>query len=385
MAVQRVDGDERVTALELFFDLVFVFAITQVTTLMVGNPTWGGLGEGMLVLTALWFGWASYAWLTNTVNPEEGGVRLAYFGAMAAFLVSALAVPHAFEDDALVFGVAYAAVRLLHLALYGLASREDPLLRYAIWRLARSMVTASALIVAAGLVDGTARYVLWGIALASEVAGPYVFGVTGWRVHPHHFVERHGLVVIIALGESIVAVGAAASHDLSFALVLGAVFGLSVAGAIWWSYFDVAALVAERRLAQQTGDAMAKQARDSYTYLHLPMVAGIILFAFGCKRALGHAHEALDYVGAIALCGGVALYLAAHIAFRLRNTRTWNKQRCVAVIILVALIPICREVDAIVALALVTATTCGLIVYEAIRFKQVRDRVRHAQEILVSQ
>jgi low temperature requirement protein LtrA len=374
----------RVTALELFFDLVFVFAITQVTSLLAADPTWRGLGHGMLVLAALWWAWASYAWLTNSVDPEEGVARLVIFAAMAAMLVASLATPRAFAGDGLLFGVAYALVRVLHLALYSRVA-GDAGVRAVVRRLAPTALTASALLVAAGAIGGSARTPLWVLALAIDYGGLLLIGLRGWQVAPAHFAERHGLIIIIALGESIVAVGVGlGGGDLSAGVVTAAVLGVAVAAALWWSYFDVVALVAERTLRGLEGDARNRMARDSYTYLHLPMVAGIVLFALGVKKVVAHVGEPLDTVPAVGLCGGLALYLAALVAFRLRNVRSVNRQRTVAALLLVALIPPATRVDALVALAAVTTVACGLIAYEAVRFAGARDRVRHAGAIEVS-
>jgi len=386
MAIPRAEDDDRVTNLELFFDLVFVFAITQVTGLMAHHPTWGGLAQGMLVLSALWFAWASYAWLTNTIDPEEGGVRLAIFAAMAALLVASLAVPEAFGDDAVVFGVAYLLVRILHIALYTLAGQGDRDLLAVTRRLAGPMLTGAVLILIAGFTDGALQYLLWIVAVALDVGGPLVRGVTGWRLNPHHFAERHGLIIIIALGESIVAVGVGfTGEELTASVIACAVLGTAVASSLWWAYFDVVAPVAARRLAARTGVDRARNARDSYTYLHLPMVAGIVLFALGVKKTLEHVDEPLKIIPAVALCGGLSLYLLAHIAFRLRNVGSLNRQRLVTALVLAALIPVVHRVDALVGLTIVTVVCCGLIAYEAIRFRVARDRIRHPQpEVAVS-
>src|SRR4051794_17009959 len=197
MAIPRADGQERVTNLELLFDLVFVFAITQVTGLMAHHPTWEGVAQGMLVLAALWFAWASFAWLTNTLNPEEGAVRLAIFATMAALLICSLAVPHAFTSDAAAFGACYLVVRSMHLALYAIAARSDATLWPVVRNLAPSMLVGAGLILGAGFADGTLQYALWIVALTIEIGGPFVRGVSGWRLNPHHFAERHGLIIIV--------------------------------------------------------------------------------------------------------------------------------------------------------------------------------------------
>jgi low temperature requirement protein LtrA len=375
----RESAEERVTPLELFFDLIFVFAITQVTGLIAADPTWAGLARGLVVLGVLWWAWAAYAWLTNTINPEEGAVRIAMFAAMGAMLIASLAVPDVFGDDAFMFACAYAFVRVAHLVLYAIAGRGDRDLLAAVARLAAGTATGVGLLFVASALDGRAQATVWALALALDLLGAYVGGARGWRLSAGHFAERHALVVIIALGESIVALGLAATTDLSAGVIVAALLGLSIAAALWWAYFDVVALVAERRLRETAGRAQLAMARDSYSYLHLPMVAGIILFAVGVKKTLGEVGEPLKLVPAVALCGGVALYLLAHILFRLRNVGSLNRQRLVVGGLLLALIPLAVEIAALATLALVAILCVGLIVYEAVRFAEARDRVRHAQ------
>jgi low temperature requirement protein LtrA len=372
----HVEAEQRVTPLELFFDLVFVFGLTQVTSLMSADPTWSGLARGMLVLAALWWAWAAYAWLTNTIDPDEGAARLAVFGAMAAMLIVGLAAPGAFDDDALLFGGAYLAVRVLHIVLYALAA-DDEDIRGAVMRLAPTSIVAPGLILGAAALDGAAQGIVWLVALAVDYSGPLYGGGRGWRVFPAHFAERHGLIVIIALGESIVAIGiGAAGIELGGRVVLAAILGVVVSAALWWSYFDVVAIVAERKMTEAKGVARSRIARDSYSYLHLPMVAGIILLALGVKKTIGHVDEPLESVPAVALCGGVALYYLAHIAFRLRNVRSMNWQRLVAALGCLALIPVATNARAIVGLAAIAGLCAILITYEAIRFREARARVR---------
>jgi low temperature requirement protein LtrA len=375
---QHHEEEQRVTPLELFFDLVFVFALTQVTALMSAMPTWEGIARGMLILSALWWAWGAYAWLTNYIAADEGRERLLMFASMAAMLVAALAVPGAFEDDGVLFGCAYALVRWLHIFIFAEAN-EDVDAAEAIRRLARTAIPGPALLIAAGFVDGPWEYVLWVVALAIDFAGPFVFGVRGFRVSPGHFAERHGLIVIIALGESIVAVGVGAQGlELDAGMIAAAVLGIAIAAALWWAYFDVVALVAERRFRRSTGDARNRHARDSYSYLHLPMIAGIILVALGIKKTLGEVEEPLKAVPAAALLGGIALYYLGHVGFRLRNVGSLSRQRLAAAILCLALIPVSTEVDALIALAIAATVTSGLIAYEAIRFKEARARVRTA-------
>ena len=382
MTVQSRDenGEERVTPLELFFDLVFVFAFTQVTALISGDPTWAGLAKGLVVLGVLWWAWAAYAWLTNTVDAEEGEVRLVVFGAMVAMLVASLAVPDVFGNDAFVFACAYAVVRVAHLALYAFAGRGDRDLLAAVGRLSAGSLVAISLLFVASALDGPAQTAVWVIALACDFAGAFIGGGRGWRLEPGHFAERHGLIVIIAIGETIVALGASVTHDLGLGVITAAALGLAIAFALWWAYFDVVAIVAERRLREATGKEQLTMARDSYSYLHLPMIAGIILLAVGVKKTLADIGEPLATVPAVALCGGVALYLGAHILFRLRNVRTLSHRRLVVTLVLLGLIPVALEIPALATLAVVAALCVGLIAYEAIRYAEARERVRNSAE-----
>ncbi len=369
--------EKRVAPLELFFDLVFVFAITQVTALMAADPHWDGLGRGLLVLAALWWAWAAYAWLTNYIAAEEDRERLLMLAVMGAFLIAALAAPDAFGDDALEFALAYAAARWLHIFIFAEAN-DDIDAGEAIRRLARTALPAPALLIAAAFIeDDTTQALVWIVALAMDFLGPYVFGVRGFRVSPGHFAERFSLIVIIALGESIVAIGTGLHGELTLGTIAASLLGLVLAFGLWWAYFDVVAIVAERRFRQSEGERRLRIARDSYSYLHLPMIAGIMLVALGVKKTLGDVDAPLETIPSVALFGGIALYYAGHIGFRLRNVRTLNRPRSVAIVLCLALIPLGTEVDAIVALAMASAVTSAVIAYEAIRYAEARDRIRH--------
>jgi low temperature requirement protein LtrA len=371
------DG-EQVTPLELFFDLVFVLALTQCTTLIVRTPTWEGMLKGLLVLGMLWWSWVGYAWLTSVVDPEEGSVRLVMFAAMAAFLVAALCVPGAFGAEALLFAFAYGAVRVAHIVLFMLASREDPELRSSVLGLAASTAIAVGLLFVAAFTSGALQIGLWVLALLLDAGGPLLFGADGWRLVPGHFAERHGAIVIIALGESIVALGIGAKAVLSTGVVVAAVLGVAIAATLWWVYFDVTAIVAERRLAQaQEGRERNEIARDSYSYLHFPMVAGIALIAVGMKRTIEHVDDPLKLVPAAALLGGAAMYLIAHVAFRLRNMNTLSGRRLLCSFVLLALLPAGAALPAIATLAILAALLTALITYEALRYAEAREHVRH--------
>jgi low temperature requirement protein LtrA len=370
------DG-ERVTPLELFFDLVFVLAITQCTALMSHHPTWSGIAQGLLVLGMLWWAWTGYSWLTSVIDPEEGAVRLVMFGAMAALLLVSLCVPEAFGDLALAFALIYGAVRAAHIALFMLASPEDDALRHSVLALAASSLVAVVLLATASLFDGLAQGALWALALLLDMGGPYFFGAEGWKLVPGHFAERHGLIVIIALGESIVAIGVGASHSLDLGIGTAAVLGVALAAAMWWVYFDIVAIVASRRLAEaEPGRVQNEMARDSYSYMHLPMVAGIVLVALGLKTTIGHTGDHLHTVPAFALLGGLAIYLFGHVAFRYRHIHTINRQRLLLGIALLILVPVATEVPALVTVGVANLLIWAMIAYETRLYGEGRQQVR---------
>jgi len=370
---------ETVTPLELFFDLVFVLALTQCTALMADEPTWEGLAKGLLVLAVMWWSWVGYAWLTSVVDPEEGSVRLVMFAAMAAFLVAGLSVPGAFGASAFLFALAYAVMRIAHIALFMLASRDDPLFRRSVLGLAISTAIGVSLLLAASTTDGALQGGLWGAAILLDTAGPYFFGAEGWKLAPHHFAERHGLIIIIALGESIVAIGLGVTGSVDLGIVTAAVLGTAVAAALWWLYFDVVALVSARRLSEAPeGRVRNEIARDSWSYLHFPMVAGIVLVALGMKKTLGDVEQPLELVPATALLGGTALYLLAHVAFRLRNVHTLNSRRLGLAIVLLALAPLvdALRLPALGTIAILAAALVALVAYETHSYGESRTRVR---------
>ncbi len=373
-----IEVEQKATPLELFFDLVFVFAFTQVTALMSDNPTWEGLGQGMLVLAAVWWAWGGYAWLTNALHRDDMLARAGLISAMAAMLIAALAVPQAFGDDAVIFGVAYFLVRVIHIGVYTYGAREVDI-RGAILKLAPGLLAAPALLIVAGFLDGGAQAGLWIVALLIDYGTPYLRDVSGFRVSASHFAERFGLIVIIALGESIVAVGAGLEGDaLTGGVIVAAVAGLALAAAMWWAYFDVVALVAERKLAEADGIERNRLARDSWGVLHGLLIAGIILTALGVKKTVGDVDVALKAVPAVALCGGVAIYLLGHVAIRYRTIHSLNRQRAFAALIALALIPYAIEVDSLAALVTVAALMVGVVAYEAIHFRQRRAELRAA-------
>jgi low temperature requirement protein LtrA len=377
MGVQRT-GEERVTPLELFFDLVFVLSFTQVTLKMAADPGWQSLGEGLLILAAVWWAWCAYGWLTNSIDPDQTLNRVCIFAAMGGMLVVSLAIPDAFGDRGVLFGCAYFFVRAMQLVLYvrntpGAAEGGD---LQAVLRLAPGFLLGSALLIVAGLLDDGARASVWILAILIDWSTPLFFGTEEFHLDPTHFAERHGLIVMIALGESVLAIGAASGLTLTAGQVFAALFGIAAVAALWWAYFDVVAIVAERRLSEAPAGEQAPLARDAYSYLHFPLIAGIVLLALGLKETLAATGETLETVPALALTAGPALYLLGQIAFRERVLGTFSPHRAAAAVALLALIPLALGADALVALAAVALVLAVLIAYEAVHFREQRGRVR---------
>jgi low temperature requirement protein LtrA len=370
-------GDQ-VMPLELFFDLVFVLALTQCTTLMSDNPTWEGIGQGLLLLGLLWWSWVGYSWLTSVLDPEEGGVRFSLFAAMAAFLIAAICLPDAFSDLATEFAVAYGIVRAAQIALFWIASEDDPGLRRSIVGLAVGTAIGISLLLAGSFLDPGPRAAVWGLALVLDMSGPQLFGSEGWHLVPGHFAERHGLIIIIALGESIVAIGVGAGAEMTWGIAGAASLGIAILAALWWTYFDVVALVSARRLASvPEGKVRNELARDSYSYIHFAMVAGIILVALGLKKTLGDVDGELKLVPAFALLAGAALYLLGLAAFRYRHVKSVNWRRLGLAAILVALLPAAVELPAISIVAIAATLLWVLIALETRGYGEDRAQVRH--------
>jgi low temperature requirement protein LtrA len=385
LSEQQLEREQRVSPLELFFDLVFVFGFTQVTTVLSDNPTWSGLGHALLILVALWWAWAAYAWLTNAVDPSKGPIWGTMMVAMAAMFVAALAVPEVFGRHGVLFGVAFSIVAVMQLTLYALSARGDQDLFTAVLRIAPSALAGAALILAAGFVHGGVKTVLWAIALGIGFFGPLFVELSGWRVHPAHFVERHGLIVIIAIGESLVAIGLGARGTaLGAGVIVAAVLGFLVAASFWLAYFDFFTIRAHQLLTDRSGTPRVALARDVYTYLHLPMVAGIVLFAFSLKTTLAHVGDELAAVPALCLSGGPALYLLAYVALRVRVSGQLGGGRLVAAIACAALVPVALTVPALVALSLLAAVWVALHAYELIWWREARAQTR-AQSAPASQ
>lgn len=374
------DEEYSVTPLELFFDLIFVFAFTQVTALMAHDLTWAGMVRGAALLLVVWWAWVGYSWLTNAVPVDDDiRARVVVFAAMAAGLVMGLAIPHAFDSDGVLFGFSYLTVTLLFVLLYAVATRDRPEMNRAVRRLAPGVLAAPVLVVVAGYLDESLlRAVLWTVALIVTVAAPLASGTRGWHVRPAHFAERHGLIIIIALGESVVALGLSASEEAqTFLIVAASVLGLVLVASLWWIYFDVVSRAAEIALKNATDQKRNALARDAYSYLHFFMVLGVVFLALGLKKSLLHVTDPLPAVAAFGLFGGVALYLLAHVGVRLRVVGSLNKVRLALGIVLLAAFPLGTVLPAYASVSVILVAVVGLIVYELATYRDVRHRLRH--------
>lgn len=392
----RLTEGASVSPLELFFDLVFVFAITQVVQLMAAahdDAQALGFVRGLLVICIIWWCWCCYAWLGNTVRADEGAARLSLFAVMGVMFVVALTIPEAFEDmetgipGPLVFAACYLVVRTVHLLLYWFAADGDDGLRARLLKNCIPMLGGTAILIVAAFTHGWIQVLLWALAIVFDLSAVLLMGLSGWRINSaKHWTERHGLIIIIALGESIMSIGVGvAEKPISWPVIIGALLGVVVAAAMWWAYFDTMALAAEHKLAHTRGDHRVVLAAHGYTYLHLPLVAGVVLVALGLKKVLtyvvDHEHygvmEPLHGLDLYALFGGVVLYLLGHAAFGWRMLRVVKLQRLIAAAALVLLTPVAANVPALAALGIVALVLVITFAYETIRYAEAREAVRH--------
>lgn len=394
--IQPMGEDATVTQLELFFDLVLVFAFTMVTDLAADEPTAANMLRSLLVLAVLWWVWIDYAWLGNVLRADEGVTRVAMFVAMGGGFLAAITIPEAFHDipggwyGPLVFAMAYLLVRLVHLTMFWLASAEDAQLRGQVLRWALGSITVgTTLLVIAAMTSGTVQICLWIAAICGDYLWTHFAG-NDWRLKsPGHFAERHGLIIIVALGESIVAIGiGVAGLPVSWPIVVAAMLGLTVSGLLWWAYFDTDALRVEHNLRAATGARRIQIARTCYTFWHFPMIVGIIALSLGLKKVLSYVGDesehtltdALTGIPLVALYGGVVLYLVGLIGFDYFGTGRTGVLRPVTTVVLCALTPLAAKLPALAALALLCVVLTALIAWETTRFAETRDHIRHPVE-----
>jgi len=363
------------TTLELFYDLVFVFAITQVSHLLLEDVTWTHAGQATLVLLVVWWSWNYTTWVTNELDPDSIAVRLLLLGLMLASLLMAIAIPDAFGDKALLFAGAYVVIQVgRHLFLTFVAAEPGTNERIRAGRILTWFIAAGVLWIAGALVDGSARTVIWLAALAVDYAAPLVtYWVPGtarltpdaWVVGSEHFAERFQLFIIIALGETIVVTGATTSqHELTTATIVAFSLAFLSTAALWWLYFNLVAAIAERRLAEAVNRTVL--ARDAYTYLHVVIVAGILLTAVGDELVIAHPTEELPDGELLAVVAGPALYLFSLVLLRLRMFGTITGRRLAGAIACLAIGAIGTFAPALVVSALLLGVLVAVIVGDQI-------------------
>jgi low temperature requirement protein LtrA len=360
---------ERVSTLELFFDLVFVFTVTQLTAVLTHDLSLQSLGQVMVMLALIWWMYAGYAWLTNSISTREPRQRAILLGGMAGYLILALAVPGAFRGSGLAFGVGYLIVVAVHSSLFiwtASAQSSRAFLGIAPYNLFNAL-----LVVVGGALGGTAQPVLWTVAAVLEWSTPWIANreaQSGFEIAPAHFVERHGLVVIVAVGESVVAVGiGAAGLAVDAELILVAVLGLLLSAGLWWAYFGADDdAQAERALADTPVARQPWIALEGFGCAHYLLLLGIVVVSVGLKKAIGHAYDPLTAAQALALGGGVALFLAADVWFRRILGLGRSAHRAVAALLALATIPLATEVAAAAQLAALVVILAAALVGEDI-------------------
>ena len=389
----RADSDRAtVTPLELFFDLVFVFALTQVTAFMAESLTWQGLIRGVLIVTLLWWAWTGYAWLANVVPADERPITLAILTGMGAMFVLALCIPEAYEDGPgglngpIVLALCYLLFRVAHLVIFLVVAREDAGLRAQLGRFAPSVFGSGIVLLVGTQFEGWAQTAIWTLALAVDYIGTALGGSSGWRLpSAGHFAERHGLILIIALGESIVAIGVGVAElPISGPIVVASALGLVLASSLWWAYFDVSALLGEHALASEPAETRPRLGRNAYSFAHLPLIVGVVLVALGLKKVLEYVGDTkkhaltdpLTGVGLAALFLGVAVYLLAHVVFKRLTVRELSSVRLATAGAVLLAWPLVTGLPAIAQLAVVTALVVASLVVETVLYSERRREIR---------
>ena len=381
-----------VTPLELFFDLVFVFALTQVTAFMADELSWHGILRGALVMMLLWWAWTGYAWLASVASAEERPIKLVLLTGMAAMFVLALCIPEAFDDlpggltGPVVLAICYLLFRVMHFVMFLIIAREDAGLRSQLLRFAPSVFISSMVLLVASQFEGWLQTGLWMLALVADYLGTALAGFSGWRLPaPGHFSERHGLIIIVALGESFVAIGVGVAQEpISWVIVIASVLGLILASALWWAYFDVSALLGEHALATEPVETRARLARNAYSFAHLPLVLGIVLVAFGLKEVLLYVSDSSEHsltdplpaAALAALVGGVVLYLLGHVVFKWLTVHTVSVVRLAAAGALLLTVPLIAGQPALVQLGVVALLVACAVLVESVLFAESRRKIR---------
>jgi low temperature requirement protein LtrA len=361
--------DQRVTWVELFFDLVFVFCVTQVVSLLHAGVTWRAIGEVVLVFWMVWWGWTQFTWALNAADTTHPRVEVATLAATGVAFFLAVGIPSAFHGHPLWFAGTYIAVRVLGLLVYDWVAWTDPTQRAAVRLFSLVSVGGLVAVLVGGVFGGGAQYAWWALAIALDLGAAAVGGRTeGWNLHPEHFSERHGLFVIIALGESLIVAAISLSGGEWPALkVIASVLSVAVAGAMWWSYFARSKQELDHALESVTGRDRTMLARDVYSILHFPMLLGIIAFAATVEHALSHATDPLGLAGRALLASSVLLFAGVMGLALRRAGRPVPMARRLVPLVTAAVVFALPAVPAVVSLAIVLVGLTLLAVGEPVR------------------
>ena len=372
-STQRSDDVVRVTTLELFFDLVFVFTVTQLTEVLFEEPNGRGLFQVVLMLGVIWWMYGGYAWLTNAVTAHTTVRRLLLLGGMGGYFVMSLAVPDAFSSSGLAFGLGYLVVVAVHSILFTRASSASA--ARAILTLAPFNLASAAVILVGGAVGGDAQYALWTLAVLFEWLTPKLRRPSAFAITPSHFVERHGLVVIVAIGESVVALGIGASHlAVDASLVVVALVGLALSACLWWLYFVGVEDDAEAALTALPQRERSSAALNAFGYWHLPLLLGIVAIASAERQALADPFDELSWARAAVLAGGVTAFLVGDLFFRRELRLGTAGARATAAVLALASVPVGATVSTFAQLAVLVALLAGALVYEQLLSAPTRTR-----------
>jgi low temperature requirement protein LtrA len=367
--------DQKVTSVELFFDLVFVFCVTQVVTLLHGHIDVRSGGSALLVFWLVWWAWTQFAWALNAANTDHPRVQIATLAATGVAFLLAIGIPRALGDGALWFAVSYVVLRVIGLLVYAWVAWGDPLQRNAVRVFGGFSVLGLAAVLAGGAAGGNAQFGWWAAAIVLDLVAAGVGGQReGWNLHPDHFVERHGLIVIIALGETLIvaASGLVEARVTPTALVTG-ILAVAVTCGLWWSYFRQTRRIFEHELASCEGAARSGLARDAFSVLHFPMLCGVIAMAAATEVALAHPDAPLAADARMALGGGAALFICGTAAAVWRATGRVPVQRTVLVLAAAAAVVTLGNLP-IVAMGILLTL---LVVLAAIEHRQADAPLRH--------
>jgi low temperature requirement protein LtrA len=374
------DAASRVTTFELFFDLVYVFAFTQISRLMADTHSALGILQALIVLALLWWTWESYAWLGNQAPADQGVMQVGMSVAMIAVFIAALTIPEAYDDlpggwhGPLVLALAFILVRVIHLTLYVVAAGNDSALRrQVLLTAAGEMAPASAALIVGAVIGGPAQTWIWLGAFLWDAALVYATsrGGGGWRLYsPAHWAERHGLIVILALGESIVAIGVGVAREpIDGPITLGVALAVALSILLWWAYFARISAAGEHALERRADAARVVLARDAYTYVHFVIVAGVILAALGVEEAMAHIGDAepFGWFGASALASGLTAYIVGTAFFGRLADLPWPVIRIVTALVLAASVPVLATVPPMWALVITLAVLAMMLLIEGLR------------------